>query len=354
MAFNRQSVAAFNTRTIEKLTEENPDEGKLMFGLTAEQRQVIYDLGVFAADFRLELAGDAAAAQGTEAAEGFYAAEGAGRAEVRKAVPKKDLDFIVKALDLVGPDGPPPELWRSFFRGSIAYFGHALAPVKRIGFFNPVVDGWVLTDWSQGDERLELVGVRPVPGEVMRGRPAEGFEPPVWMRMADQTELIALAINHRDSIRAFKNRYRLLAEQPLSDGAAGDPKIYRQIIESRLGVIRRSLIALRRPAFFSTTKDLLAVIASGEAAQLKSVLGGDNDTPVHWVTGLSTPVRTQFQPISVVRRPDGGITVLFGVPRNGRWILVARYGSDDSDRPSLVQTVAFLDFVTAEHWGLDK
>ncbi len=332
VAFNPQSVAAFNAETIKKFTAENPLKGELAFGLTAERRQAILDLVAVAADFRLGMAADSA--------------------EPGEAVSRKDLDFIAKALEL-GPDGPPPALWRSFFRGSLAYVGHALAPVKRIGFYNPVVDGWVMTNWSERDERLELVGVRAVPGEIIRGRPADGFEPPAWMKMADESELTALALGHRDSVHAFKKRYPLLAKWPPSDSAADGRKSHRPIIESRLGVIRRSLSALGRPTFFSAINDLLASIASGDPARLRSLMSGDGDTPVQWVTGLLTPVRTQFRPTGVLRRPDG-VTVLFGVPRNGRWILIARYGPDDSDRPPVVQSVAFLDLLTAEDWRPER
>ncbi len=332
VAFDPQSVAAFNAGTIKKFTEENPLEGELAFGLTAERRQAILDLVAVAAEFR----------QG-------MAAEGA---EISEPVSRKDLDLFAKAFEL-GPDGPPPALWRSFFQGSVAYVGHALAPVKRVGFYNPVVDGWVMTDWSKGDEGLELSGVRAVPGEVIRGRPVNRFELPAWMKMAEESAVTALAKGHRDSVHGFTRRHPLLAKRPPSDRAAAGRKIHRRIVESRLGAIRRSLSALGRPAILSATKELLASIDSGDPARLRRLTNGNGSVPVQWVTGLLTPIRSQLRPTGVLRRPDG-LTVVFGVPTNGRWILVAGYAPEDGEKPVARQSVAFLDLVTAENWRPDQ
>ena len=127
-AITPELVTGFNTESVQNFIVRHPSEGELKFGLSAEDRQRIVQLGLTAVEFR-------AAMVAAGASEGG-------------AVSESDLGTFSAALEL-GPEGPLSALWRSFFRGSIVSMGHALAPVKRVGFYNPLVDGWLMTTMSQ-------------------------------------------------------------------------------------------------------------------------------------------------------------------------------------------------------------
>ena len=59
-------------------------------------------------------------------------------------------------------------LWRGFFRGSIATLGHAMAERPRAGYYNPLVDGWVVVDFERSASGgLALAAVRAFPGTAL-------------------------------------------------------------------------------------------------------------------------------------------------------------------------------------------
>lgn len=327
-AVNRETVAEFTATFIKEFTRQNPDEAELTFGLAPEQRQAIVELAVTAAEFREAMAA-AASGQGGAAAQ-------------------DDIDLFTKSLEL-GPDGPPPALWRSFFQGSVIAVGHALAPVKRAGFYNALVDGWILADWAPDKEGLSLVGVRAVPGAVVRYQEVTGIQLPPWTRMTDESVITALGAAHREAMRAFKARYPLVSTRQPPDSAADRRRSDRQIVESRLGAMRRSLGILGRPAFVAATRAFLDSVDSGDPRRLRSLIAGKGPASavVHRVSGLLTPIRSQFRPTGVVHRPDG-ITVMFGVPVNGRWVLAARYKPEKGDEALVLQSIGFIDLISAE------
>ncbi len=324
---NPATVADFTTAFIRDFSQRNPDEAELTFGLSPEERQAIVEFAVTAAEFREAMAA-------TTPAPDAAVAEG-------------DIDVFTTALEL-GPDGPPPALWRSFFEGSVIAVGHALAPVKRAGFYNPLVDGWIMADWVADDDGLSLAGVYAVPGSVVRFQEVAGIELPGWTLMTDESVVTALAVTHGEAMRAFKTRYPLTATERPLDSAADSRRSDRQIVESRLGAMRRSLGVLGRPAFVVATRAFLDGVDSGDPRRLRSLIAGEGPAAaVHRVSGLLTPIRTQFKPIGVVRRPDG-ITVVFGVPTNGRWVLAARYSPENGDEALVLQSVGFIDLISAE------
>ncbi len=317
-------ATGFNEASIQEFILENPDEDESKLALAAEDRQRIVQLALTAVAFRQAMAETGPSEAG--------------------AVRENDLALFATALELA-PEGPLAALWRSFFQGTIVSMGHGLAPVKRVGFYNPLVDGWLMTDWSETDEGLTLTEVHSVTGGVLRGEPVTGLDLPAWTRMDDKSVLGAVALAHDQAAQAFWSIHPLTAQRP-APVPTFDTHAQRQIIESRLGAVRRSLNALGRPAFESATREFLDSLYSGDPMRLANLVEGGSTASVHWVNGLLTPLRLQFRPTGVFHHP-GGVTVAYGVPDNGRWLLFARYRPEEADA-LVLNSVDFIDLVTAE------
>ena len=318
-------VAGFNDETVQEFIRQNPEEGELRFTLSPEDRQQIVTLGLAAAAFRDVIVKN-----------GFAGGD---------ALTDKDTAVLSKALDL-GPAGPPPALWRSFFEGSVLALGDALAPVKRVGFYNPVVDGWVMTDWAMKDDQLSLTVAHAVTGAVLRGEPEGEGQMPEWTRVTDVSVVGALAQSHKKAVETFRSIHPVASRQP-PPAPQFDVHAQRRTIEVRLGALRRSLNVLGRPALMAATRQFLDALYSGSPMRLAGLIKGGSTASVHWVNGLLTPLRDRFQPTGVMRQADA-LTVMFGVPENGRWVLMARYGgAADGGAPEL-DSVSFIDLVTAE------
>ncbi len=293
-AINPALVAGFNTESIQNFIAKHPSEGELKFGLTAEDRQRIVQLGQTAVEFRAGMV-----AAGTS--------EGG-------AISESNIETFNAAMEL-GPEGPLTALWRSFIRGSIVSLGHTLAPVKRVGLYNPLVDGWLMTDWSETDAGLTLVKVHAVTGGVLRGEPVAAPQLPPWTQMVEKSIVGALALDHGTATKAFRS-FHPLTSRRTPPTPAFDVRSQRRIIEIRLGIMRRSLNILGRPAFQSATRAFLDSLYSGDPMRLADLIEGASTATVHWVSGLLTPIRSQFRPTGVLHQPQG-VTVVYGVPENG-------------------------------------
>lgn len=319
-------VAGFNDETIQDFIRQNPDDGELRFNLSVEDRQEIVALGLVAAEFR-----QAIVRRGL--------AQGGSLTDDAKAL-------LTGALGL-GQGGPPPVLWETFFAGSVVSLGNALGSAKRVGFYNPVVDGWLMTDWTATDAGLSLTGAHVVTGAVLRGETEDTIEMPTWTKVSDMSVVGALAESHRKSVESFRAIHPVASREPLPSPEF-DTRAQRQAVEIRLGALRRSLSVLGRPALTSATQQFLDALYSGDPMRLADLVDGGSTASVHWVNGLLTPMRDQFRPTGVVRQGDD-VTVMFGIPQNGRWLLLARYGQAEANGAAKLTAVSFIDLVTAEN-----
>ncbi|MCH8188823.1 MAG: hypothetical protein IIB66_09010 [Proteobacteria bacterium] len=86
-----------------------------------------------------------------------------------------------------------PGIWRYFFRQSLIYAGRVDAPVSRIGFYNPIVDGWVMTDWLWSEDSIRLVSVHVLAGETLLGRDGTGELRIAWTRPSRLSLIARLA-----------------------------------------------------------------------------------------------------------------------------------------------------------------
>jgi hypothetical protein len=117
--------------------------------------------------------------------------------------------------------------------------------------------------------------------------------------------------------------------------------------------MRRSLSVLNQPAYLDATRSFLDGVDSGDPTELAALVDGADTASLHWVSGLLTPIRSRFQPTGVIRQNEG-VTVLFGIPQNGRWVLVANYGLEPGDQPLSLQSIGFVDLNVAESWRTEQ
>ncbi|MBL4692545.1 MAG: hypothetical protein JKY92_04370 [Magnetovibrio sp.] len=75
------------------------------------------------------------------------------------------------------------DLWRLFFKQSQAYLGAGLSTSPIVGYYNPIVDFWLLTQWTYTQDKPQLVGVKIYAGADLRDpKKAIVQQIPVWLR----------------------------------------------------------------------------------------------------------------------------------------------------------------------------
>lgn len=243
---------------------------------------------------------------------------------------------------LAGLIGDDVGLWRGFFRGSIATLGHAMAERPRAGYYNPLVDGWVVVDF----ERSPGGGLRPVavtafPGAALAPVPADGrgVRPP-WLLRRDLAMPSSLALASAANVAAFERAW-----PPLDEAAGGQalPADGRATVAERLALTDVAVRSfLDDPAYAAIGRQILAYIAKGDGdglARMTDRPAAEHAMPLQRIGTLSTPARRTFE-LRGIYRHAGGMMMAFGSPYSGNWLIFADLDVSDSAAPRLNDVVA--------------
>lgn len=120
--------------------------------------------------------------------------------------------------------------WRYFFAGSLVVVGGIEAETVRVGFYNPLVDGFVLADLRDTGGSFRLVAMKAVSGAAMRGEKVEvgDISVPAWTRLRDVPVPIAIVEVATAGVAAFERAYPLTADSLEPLAGASDTSIARR------------------------------------------------------------------------------------------------------------------------------
>ena len=232
---------------------------------------------------------------------------------------------------------------RAFFRSSIATVGHARTERPRFGFYNPLVDGWVILDGmrtAKGGIALRKMAV--VLGEELAPAPVpKSNHRPPWLLRTDLAMPSSLAIASAANVAAFERAW-----PPLVKGKAkgkkpmpkGDPALILKRM-ALVGASVRSLLA--DPAYAAIANRVLAAIEAGDGMALAKMTGrpaADHVAPLQRINTLSAPARRTFE-VRGAYRHRSGMMVVFGSPYSGNWLIFADLNTQNSKKPKLSDLV---------------
>lgn len=230
-------------------------------------------------------------------------------------------------------------LWSLFFRKSQVVFGAYESTAPVVGFYNPLVDFWLLTQWSVAPSGVTLTTVRIISGDRLGG--GSGGEAPRWARPGGSADpVFAMQGVASAALSEFLRHYPAKANRPPALPAGDDAGL----LARRLGGALGSLSNLRqnaaaRQAVAATIQavsagDPLALAKQGEATS-------GIDYPA--VVSMAPAMRTGLEP-SLIATAEAGFLAWIGVPENGRWLLVAAYSRGDDGRYTLTRLL-YIDLL---------
>ncbi len=231
---------------------------------------------------------------------------------------------VLDALIAAG-GAPSAAPWRDFFRGSIIAVGHATSERPRIGYYYPLVDGWVIGDFTRSAAGgLTLESLHVVAGNRIAETPRQfGEVRPPWLLRPDMAMPSSLALATAANMAAFERAWPPLAAtaaaQPLP---APEPAlIVRRLLLTATTV--RSFID--DPAYMAVADGILDAIRRGDGVALMGMTGrppASHALPVQRIGALSAPARRTFELRGIYRNRDG-MSVVFGSPYSGNWLVFA-------------------------------
>ena len=267
-----------------------------------------------------------------------------------------DIESLRAALDederaLLGLIDDPADaigraVWTYFFQGSVIAIGHGMAETSRIGFYNPIVDGWILADFrrsASGGHRL--AALEGALGETLRGVRGRELEPPEWTQTPDAPLALALGRTYARAVAAFEAAYPPLAATPPQRRAgAGQTTLVR----GRVLLLGSTVASLEAdPAYKAAVDRLERAIAAGDPGALRALVTQKTAVPVQRVTAVPAAVRALLRPTGAYRGP-GGFTVTLGTPYTGRLVVFADLGEPAGGGEPWVDNLLLLDLAQAE------
>lgn len=238
---------------------------------------------------------------------------------VGRANPDKIGALFLKTPDaLPGPlsfqGGPEIDrlVWARFFTGAIIDVGNAASPRPIVGYYNPVLETWLITQWDATlplpkversyltqtgalkDPDAGLSATQPVPGWVTAWRSA-GLVP-------------AIQRETQRSVAAFENRY-----QPKGTDAITMPipslvaKVSARNLHTRAGIMAESLEkAIGTPKRQVLVDQVLEALRDSDKARLQAIPGSNGqDVLIDDVLALPQATRAVLLPSAAMSAPDG-------------------------------------------------
>lgn len=219
-----------------------------------------------------------------------------------------------------------PGIWRYFFRQSLIYAGRVDAPVSRIGFYNPIVDGWVMTDWLWSEKTIRLARVRIVAGESLLGRDSRGGIRIGWTRPSRLSLIDRLRGAAGLAGLAFAKAHPMTASTapPATRLSPADARSQLRLEARLLGVLANLNIHYQDPEKAAISTALIDAMKIGDKEALMPIAGAVSSQSLHVIAGLPGAMRRNLELIGNFPTPSGAV-MIFGMPMMSRWMVIARY-----------------------------
>ena len=236
------------------------------------------------------------------------------------------------AFQMSVPQVQDPEalkvLWSYFFRGAQVFLGRLKSPNPVVGYYNTIVDSWLLTIWDDEAQDPAMVASAVVPGEAVReARYGDVEKSPLWIRNLPEVTLIrALQAQGAAAVTAFPRRHPEQAAEPPDIGAlekAGNA--FRPLFLQRLFTFLETATAAREgEGIGQVQKDFLDALERGDAKALMTLLPSSaRRTQVAEMTNLPDSLRRGVQPLLMLHHGEEAV-ILSASPTQARYALVSR------------------------------
>ncbi|MFN4089088.1 MAG: hypothetical protein ACK4QW_08610 [Alphaproteobacteria bacterium] len=225
--------------------------------------------------------------------------------------------------------------WRYFFAGAVVLVGGIESQTVRVGYYNALVDGFILADLQDTGGSFRLAAMQARSGDTLRGEPGPAGANPAWMRTEGIPAPVAMVEAAAAASRGFA-----LANPPLATALPTLVSGSEQVVGER---------ATTSVAMIATV--VASPAWSGALAPIDPRLLPGLGTERHAaVAALPEAARQDLRLAGLLRRA-GGSTAAFHSPATPRLILFVDV-AEPADAPPALGSAALVDILAAE--GADR
>jgi hypothetical protein len=238
-----------------------------------------------------------------------------------------------------------PEAWAFFFSGSFVLVGDAMASAPVIAFYNPWLDGALITRWVDGEQGPQMADAALWIASSFPARD-DGIVPRYarWIHDASTTPLpVALRTRYQQFLDAFAQAYP-------PQGAGSGPRlrtpdqiVVRHFIELQALGAMQNLVGIPRLHGDAGTQivEFLGALRQADREALLSLLGTEQADVADTLLGLPAGLRERLVGIFALTSQRKAL-VAFGVPDLPRYFILGQFATG-SDRPPVSVSVHDLE-----------
>ncbi|WP_281685560.1 hypothetical protein [Thalassobaculum salexigens] len=233
-------------------------------------------------------------------------------------------------LPEVSDPGTLKAMWSVFFRTSQIFIGVGAEQRPMIGFYSPLLDFWLLSEWVAGDERPRLHGTTLLPGDAGFDGRRTGDEKredrPTWLKLGRVIAWPdALQTQTARAVTPFLTTYSPAGPHAL--GLPSEAEGVRADFRNRAAGFVLGLSDLRADEqVLSLYSSTLTALKDGDRAILGEIaVGTETDAQVSGLLDLPQDVRENMAPALAVVS-DESVVIIANRPDQARLFLITEYG----------------------------
>lgn len=234
-----------------------------------------------------------------------------------------------------GSDKEMEKIWGEFFTGAVTLIGAGVSDAPVVGFYNPMVDGWIVTSFSRGEKGLTLTGLVPLTGENMREL--------AGVKLPGSTKYKSpLLPTYKASSDAFEKLYPVTSSKAATLRVSGNRFTEYDTITTRViqmdGIVS---VAMKQSALADSLAAFEKAALRGNALELRQLFGANTTTPPEWLAAISKPVRAGLKPAAIYKRGDG-VQVAYVSPVASRVVVLVDLDGNAALSDIIVSDYAYI------------
>lgn len=240
-----------------------------------------------------------------------------------------------------------PLLWSLFFRNSIVKLGHLTSEAPVAGYYNPLLDIFVLTRWErQTPRRYSLHSIRALPGDQFGGNLSSNGDltGPPWLREEGANVFPALRTITQRRLDEFDENFPLqkATASPIELVSSDMEKGSQLAAEERMFVFFYQQHEQNSEGLRQMTRELQKAFTSGNLQQVKHVVSTVDQNVENYLRAFSGNGWAKLEHDVTFPTHVGGALAFFSNPHNGNIYLIADYQKAEPQGYS-IHRLAILD-----------
>lgn len=248
-----------------------------------------------------------------------------------------------KAINMLIPESAGKEAvaeatatWNSFFASAVTLVGGGLSDAPVVGYYNPLVDSWVLASFKRDGKTITLTSLIPVSGDSLRAT--------AHTALPESTKYKTPVLEtYHASANAFEKVFPPVSSKSQSINVANRQQEYSLVTQRIIKMDGIVAMETKRPEVASAISKFQSAAAKGNALEMRELFtAGKTTTPPEWLASVSAPVRKTLKPAAMFK--NGNSMQVAFVSSTASRVVVLVDMKDSNEKAPMFKDIIVSDY----------